>query len=155
MNCFWIYIFDKIPTGNFFIIIIKNCCELLLNLYLWQDSNRHVQQFAFQEQVVNCFWIYIFDKIPTGRMLHGKDLEELWIAFEFISLTRFQQVSTARPSSTSCCELLLNLYLWQDSNRVIWIYRLKDTVCSAQMDTARSGQMDTGLALERIPAQRQ
>jgi len=194
VNCFWIYIFDKIPTGpkqvclgqkrlwiafEFIsltrfqqvlarIFFIGGCCELLLNLYLWQDSNRKLRIWLIQSLVVNCFWIYIFDKIPTGTAAARKNRNWLWIAFEFISLTRFQQGNTrwtrdkivvncfwiyifdkiptgsldtipeqfglwiafefisltrfqqARHLSAQlriCCELLLNLYLWQDSNR--------------------------------------
>jgi len=162
--------FDKIPTGNIdihrsvlalwiafeFISLTRfqqetakipskaSCCELLLNLYLWQDSNRHLWYCSVQKSVVNCFWIYIFDKIPTGQYRRELEQEALWIAFEFISLTRFQQVVyiifnirtvvncfwiyifdkiptgyIRRWCSTISCELLLNLYLWQDSNRIL------------------------------------
>ena len=143
VNCFWIYIFDKIPTGTsspfsflpalwiaFEFISLTRFqqgvlattksrlgCELLLNLYLWQDSNRKRVRDTNIHPVVNCFWIYIFDKIPTGNMIIWMILQMLWIAFEFISLTRFQQVTIHIKRLSNSCELLLNLYLWQDSNR--------------------------------------
>ena len=145
VNCFWIYIFDKIPTGQSFCRAVakllwiafefisltrfqqdprnlKNYCygcELLLNLYLWQDSNRLARFNAPKWFVVNCFWIYIFDKIPTGRFVLCLTFRWLWIAFEFISLTRFQQDKRSLTNNQNSCELLLNLYLWQDSNREI------------------------------------
>ena len=93
VNCFWIYIFDKIPTGNRSEHWLSICCELLLNLYLWQDSNRTTARQARGGTVVNCF--------------------------EFISLTRFQQDKGRFSFVLIRCELLLNLYLWQDSNRLV------------------------------------
>ena len=93
MNCFWIYIFDKIPTGCTRTNRIPRSCELLLNLYLWQDSNRAWSAICMATK--------------------------LWIAFEFISLTRFQQANEWNCRQRWSCELLLNLYLWQDSNRLI------------------------------------
>ena len=175
VNCFWIYIFDKIPTGSDGRAEHHSRCELLLNLYLWQDSNRFppykkktfivvncfwiyifdkiptgmpqgsrqrrqlwiafefISLTRFQQErrthrgrgtVVNCFWIYIFDKIPTGMLTPSSSTVKLWIAFEFISLTRFQQGGVYAQDCRSC-ELLLNLYLWQDSNRFnpkFWYY---------------------------------
>ena len=118
VNCFWIYIFDKIPTGRCVRQWYWRGCELLLNLYLWQDSNRAAEIVRNGGHVVNCFWIYIFDKIPTGVRHAAQLVCRLWIAFEFISLTRFQQVKSWLTRLWMRCELLLNLYLWQDSNRI-------------------------------------
>ena len=108
----------RFQQALFFWTGIVGCCELLLNLYLWQDSNRTDFERKLLSGVVNCFWIYIFDKIPTGACRTGTIPVSLWIAFEFISLTRFQQASCVTSLSINCCELLLNLYLWQDSNRI-------------------------------------
>ena len=84
--CFWICIFEISNTPLSVPYSRTPCCDLLLNLYLWNIKYTKVNRI--------------------------KGCGQLWFAFEFVSLK--YQIHQYAPllGATGCCDLLLNLYLW-------------------------------------------
>ena len=74
-------------THSFFLCLFYILrCDLLLNLYLW-----HIKHTLIYSKV-NGIW--------------------LWFAFKFVSLTYQTHSPKNLLHSQTCCDLLLNLYLW-------------------------------------------
>ena len=146
-----------------FFAIYGSCCDLLLNLYLWNTKytneanvkkaeavvicfwictfeipntpTRHswprhsLLWFAFEfvplkyqihqcfykgkaGNVVICFWICTFEIPNTPNMIVKMDCWWLWFAFEFVPLKYQIHRPGSHPCNRQCCDLLLNLYLW-------------------------------------------
>ena len=93
------------------IVILSIGCELLSNLYLcigWHSKTLQAKRGAI---VVNCFQICIFVSDDTAFCLTNCIIDQLWIAFKFVSLYRMTQPGGAEPLPFVRCELLSNLYL--------------------------------------------
>ena len=97
---------------------IRNCCELLSNLYLCIGWHSRWKTRPTSRTVVNCFQICIFVSDDTANHRAGAALRPLWIAFKFVSLYRMTQLLTSPTLKNTRCELLSNLYLcigWHSS----------------------------------------
>ena len=137
MICFWICIFEISNTPSLLNIKIFPCCDLLLNLYLWNIKYTRCESFAVPaslwfafefvslkyqihlpiwrnslKNVVICFWICIFEISNTPWKNSGLPAYRLWFAFEFVSLKYQIHHYRQRRLCVICCDLLLNLYLW-------------------------------------------
>ena len=89
-----------------------DCCDLLLNLYLWNIKYTGGQVKKQVSLVVICFWICIFEISNTPYKELVAMRGKLWFAFEFVSL-KYQIHPWLHPKPTNPrCDLLLNLYLW-------------------------------------------
>ena len=88
-------VFFSFRAGDFFEIsntpkipwlLALLCCDLLLNLYLWNIKYTSI-------------WLASYQSL-------------LWFAFKFVSLKYQIHHATKNTVTTSSCDLLLNLYLW-------------------------------------------
>ena len=64
-----------------------------------------------QQSVVNCFQICIFVSDDTAKYCSVVIINQLWIAFKFVSLYRMTQRCRTGGHRWRGCELLSNLYL--------------------------------------------
>ena len=73
-----------------------------------------------------CFQISIFEPLKTTLCLLTFFVLLLWFAFKLVSLNHWKQRCACWPSSSCCCDLLSNLYLWTIENnarrRFNWTY---------------------------------
>ena len=84
--CFWICIFEISNTPSLFQSSVMRCCDLLLNLYLWNIKHTTGNIFKRLIFVVICFWICIFEISNTPWYANNQTEILLWFAFEFVSL---------------------------------------------------------------------
>ena len=91
MNCFQLFIFDILTTTE---KISRPSCDSLwiafnyLSLTFWQQQNLYTM---ISEVVVNCFQLFIFDILTTTGWQPTESANRLWIAFNYLSLTFWQQ----------------------------------------------------------------
>ena len=119
MNCFQLFIFDILTTTDQGSKDIEPGCELLSIIYLWHSDNNHEHFSHDCEAVVNCFQLFIFDILTTTVWIDSTSWNMLWIAFNYLSLTFWQQLNSASEISWSRCELLSIIYLWHSDNNTI------------------------------------
>ena len=91
-------------------------CELLSIIYLWHSDNNKMRRDFHLYLVVNCFQLFIFDILTTTLYVPIAERDKLWIAFNYLSLTFWQQQYEAKRLDIQSCELLSIIYLWHSDN---------------------------------------
>ena len=91
-------------------------CELLSIIYLWRSDNNGLDKQAAYIFVVNCFQLFIFEDLTTTPPFQYRTKAQLWIAFNYLSLKIWQQLSPNFLSPFCSCELLSIIYLWRSDN---------------------------------------
>ena len=96
-----------------FCILLACCsgCELLSILYLCNVKHNLFPHLSTHRHVVNCFQFCIFAVWNTTLNLFSAIFNELWIAFNFVSLQCETQLVPLVAPNNLCCELLSILYL--------------------------------------------
>ena len=89
-----------------------NRCDLLLNLYLW--NIKHIARNPLRR--TSQLW-FAFKFVPLEYQTHhmwikGDSIHMLWFAFKFVPLEYQTHRLSVKSAVCSCCDLLLNLYLW-------------------------------------------
>ena len=101
------------------------CCDLLSNLYLWTIGNNFTLGISLKTWVVIYFQICIFEPLETTTTEQRTTYHQLWFTFKFVSLNHWKQPSSEMAPSSTCCDLLSNLYLWTIGNnwksRIYWV----------------------------------
>ena len=111
VNCFQICIFVSDDTAYYGKTAERSSCELLSNLYLCIGWHSDYEAQYTKTTVVNCFQICIFVSDDTALFVLIICLQQLWIAFKFVSLYRMTQPAIMKWTRRVRCELLSNLYL--------------------------------------------
>ena len=114
--CLKICTFVVSATTRNITIKLRNCCDLLENLYLCGISNNIAAVWRCVYSVVICLKICTFVVSATTYLLLSDDYQELWFAWKFVPLWYQQQLNRLKMIIQHCCDLLENLYLCGISN---------------------------------------
>mgnify|MGYP006870512741 CR=1 FL=1 len=89
------------------------CCELLTIFYLYKVLCSKYVSNILLVFVVNCLQFFIFTRFFAVRLKEQFTTEQLWIAYNFLSLQGSLQFGILIFDLKSCCELLTIFYLYK------------------------------------------
>ena len=118
MNCFQFFIFVTSGTTTVAAPLRERLLWIAFNfLSLWRQE-QHIKIDGADAAVVNCFQFFIFVTSGTTQTHHTTWTTLLWIAFNFLSLWRQEQLTYHYIGVTTCCELLSIFYLCDVRNNL-------------------------------------
>ena len=128
VNCFQFFIFVTSGTTAAYLRLVNGLLWIAFNfLSLWRQE-QHLQHNQQHKAVVNCFQFFIFVTSGTTHINFTVWKIALWIAFNFLSLWRQEQLRRSPLFDWVCCELLSIFYLCDVRNNKPNLHPLRRSV---------------------------
>ena len=110
--CFQFTIFEPLETPGDSTLPQVNSCDLLSIYYLWTIGDTAEVVEDAHAPVVICFQFTIFEPLETPTLYSLSLSQQLWFAFNLLSLNHWRHPFGRLFSLHLCCDLLSIYYLW-------------------------------------------